>query len=94
MYTKGVWKAEDLGDCYLIMADETTCVARTGKTYYPTEAQEANANLIASAPDMYEALRKTHTLITSIIPNDLVSESAKHTMQKIIVKALSKAEGK
>ncbi len=47
-----------------------------------------------SAPDLYEALKKAHTLITSIIPNDLVSETAKHTMQKLIVKTLAKVDGK
>ena len=60
-YTKGEWKSEALDeiliDEILIMGNETTCVAKIVKTYCP-ECQEANANLIAAAPEMYEALKE------------------------------------
>ena len=56
-YTKGKWEVENMGECSLIMVDDRTCVARTFKTYYPTEAQEANAHLIAASPRLFEWIK-------------------------------------
>ena len=68
-YTQGEWKIETYskGD-FLIMGNASTCVARVVQTYDP-ECQEANAQLIASAPDLYEALKRL-LKETSILDNE------------------------
>lgn len=97
-YTKGEWKVYQTDvkpDRWMVCAGDTgdKGIVKTVLDNSISPAEKlANASLIAQAPELYEALKKAHTLITSIIPNDLVSESAKHTMQKLIVKALAKVE--
>ena len=83
-YTKGKWEVENVGDCSLIMGGNT-CVARTFQTFYPAEEQEANAHLIAAAPDMHEALK-------GVIKSGILSEFPLY--EDGIKQALAKAEEK
>ena len=89
-YTKGEWKVEEVGDCSLIMMDNQTCVARTFKTYYPTEAEEANAHLIAAAPEIYEALKR---LMEALEEHGSVHNDVR-IAYNLTKPALAKAEGK
>jgi len=53
-YTKGKWKVDKQGRDYPNMVIEPT----SGRVIADCYDSEANAHLIASAPDMYEALRE------------------------------------
>ena len=56
-FTKGPWKVEECGCCI-----DTGASCRYMSDYcgqnFPQEELEANANLIASAPEMYAALER------------------------------------
>jgi hypothetical protein len=94
MYTKGEWKQRGL-----IIVDENNIIIADARMHSENQLYGdnhgkpyteicANANLIASAPDMYEALKKTLNQIRNII-------ATKETIALIdeIEKALAKAEG-
>lgn len=90
-YTKGEWKILHVPEAHQpfligIGLDDNHPVATVTKTHFPDEAK-ANAQLIASAPDLYEALK------------DLLADTDKtgYTSVPHIIKAteaLAKAEGK
>ncbi len=54
MHTKGEWTVDNDPDLPLVVVCEGNIICEMGK--YPKE-KEANAYLIAAAPDMLEALR-------------------------------------
>ena len=85
-YTKGEWEANKspMGDW--VISTEDTLICRGARHF--------NANLIAAAPDLYEVGCEALNCINGIIPADLMSKSAKETAQKLLRKALTKAEGK
>ena len=98
-YTKGEWRAYCLGsEGYQVRNSSlagcdlkerlTPIVERMGGSF---ETQKANANLIASAPDLYEACKATDNMVIIkteegyLIPSDALRK---------IKKAIAKAEGK
>jgi hypothetical protein len=78
--TPGPWKARYNGSCWQI-DDEHDAVATTQFCYAP--AGEANARLIASAPELYEALEAMIFAHDTIQPMDFEKARA----------ALAKARG-
>ncbi len=87
-HTKGEWKARSLFDRWHVEYDDfaTICDIWAGG-----EEAKANAQLIAAAPNMYEALKELEYCIMNI--NSI--EGARHRASVINAnKALAKAEGK
>lgn len=84
-HTQGEWKVEMLGKSYKVATDELLIADVHG---FNEVDRQANARLIAAAPDMYEALKL------------LLAESRKHgesledtPIESLAAAALSKAEG-
>jgi len=89
-YTKGEWKILHVPEAHQpfligIGLDDNHPVATVTKTHFPDEAK-ANAQLLASAPDMYEALKE---ILSIIHYNEPLAKA-----NTIIYKAIAKAEGK
>ncbi len=97
-YTKGEWKAEQGRIHFNISIGHLYYDNPIAKVYY----SEANAQLIASAPDLYEACKEAYNLLpTTAKPSDFLVghgnwglNEAEYNVAKIIAKALAKAEGK
>ena len=74
--TKGEWRIESIeGSCSLFIESNSGCLG----TVWSNSKTEANAKLIAAAPDMLEALQK------------IASNSNDHAMIRIAIKAINKA---
>jgi len=88
MFTKGEWKVEE-ADMYGHFITTNQRESALAKVFNPDS--QANANLIAAAPDMYEALEGLEPTLQSM------AETVLHPTMRTIVtnafKALSKAEG-
>jgi len=82
-YTKGEWKAmkSPMGDWIICSPDELIC----------REARHYNANLIAAAPDMYEALIQWLVYLDTTYPKNMIEKKHAYNLME---KALAKAEGK
>ena len=61
---------------------------------YTKGETEANANLIAAAPDMYEALKLTRNNLQTLSDAALHYEKTFNANLEILNQTLSKAEGK
>jgi hypothetical protein len=84
-YTKGEWKVRPCDDnnAEVVFDDPEPCIS----IYTPNDGEApANANLIASAPDLYEALK-------NLIDNGLIVGIDSDHFQECI-DAIEKAEGK
>lgn len=91
-HTPGPWiYAGRLGFGHLI--DPNIAVAYVGETSGRADAGEANANLIAAAPEMLEALTAVKTLMSRTTVSDLSDEDAAQfrAIQWQVNVALSKA---
>jgi len=97
-YTKGEWKAEHIGNegKYVIhTGDLSLPFAYTFPNRYrnpqvPSEEAEANANLIAPAPDLYEALKELMEALEQFgSPSNEI-----RVAYNLAKPALAKAEGK
>ena len=92
-YTKGEWKA------YLVEKPNKWMVCSgkdgiDGIAKMVDSNQEANANLIAAAPDMYEALRLTRDNLQTLSDAAIHYKTTFSTNLEILNQTLSKAEGK
>ncbi len=85
-YTKGDWKVMDKG---VLFYDIGNGEDRTALVPIITANAEANANLIAAAPDMYEALKALRHLLLSPEFSSNIEEA-----NKLITNSLAKAESK
>lgn len=88
-HTPGQWKAELLPKECNIYSKSDGGIARIMHEGKHKEEHEANANLIAAAPDMLEALKRIRTVADVVHPSE--------TQKNIIAwadEAISKAEGK
>ena len=84
MYTKGEWKVADesyTGDLFIKTVDNK----------FVALANKANAQLIASAPDLYRACKRAEQMLQ--YPQALSNEAKNYELEDLR-KALSKAEGK
>ena len=87
-YTKREWKTVKEGNGYWKIYgenDSEVAVAYNAKT---DKVLEANAHLIAAAPDMYEALKEGLKLL------DINLEYNRGKVSELLRQALAKAEGK
>jgi len=89
-YTKGEWKryGRHIHINTNNTSDEIAGVLCPG--WMPREEAQANAHLIAAAPDMYEALKE----ITELAPRAMLKLPYAIQAVEIAEKALAKAEGK
>jgi len=92
-YTKGEWKAEqDAANSIRIFSQDSEQISSVmdydGNDI--TEEMEANAHLIAAAPDMYEALLSA----LGAIATEDSGEGWVKEITGVITKAMAKAEGK
>ncbi len=83
-YTKGEWKVVKTHDAVLVCSGQKQIAYMLGAK----NKQEANVQLIASAPDLYEALR---AIYDDVGGNLTIMPSVRY---KKMVKALAKAENK
>lgn len=83
-HTPGPWKH-----------DETWGLIKYGKTEICAlhSGNEANARLIASAPDLLEALQEAYNAIAWDIPGGNLSDAEQEVLLDAIRAAISKAEG-
>lgn len=89
-FTPGPWRLAALSKSYGIYENDGTRVAEVGGAFgVARERRESDARLIASAPDLYEALR---SLLNDCLKLDDGACNDAILDQAII--ALAKAEGK
>ena len=102
-YTKGEWKAEqDAANSIRIFSQDSEQIASVmdydGNDI--TEEMEANAHLIAAAPEMYEALEHISVILANPLTTrkeatpELRAARARDEAWIISREALAKAEGK
>ena len=89
-HTPGPWKVnwiewKNIGRVYYIEDDVDFCA----ELYITDPNQEANADLIASAPDMLEALEAVRKYVTFRIHLEYEKKTA-----EMVDKAIAKAKGK
>ncbi len=87
MYTKGKWTVHEWGDKFQVVESKVEVIEKpgitmTGQLIIAKEVTLANAQLIASAPRMYKALE------------DALEASHNPVVEKILMEALAKVEGK
>ena len=97
----GPWEVKERDDkrihCFFIEHDGEE-IASTSLTYMNTgavheeEMEEANAHLMAAAPDMYEALRKLKEAY--VAGWNKSNYDKRYEVLTCVAKALAKAEGK
>ena len=85
MYTKGEWKAQEGLWCdelyFIYVKSGDTHIARVDNE--SKEMCEANAQLIAAAPDLYEALKKMLPLVSGYYLQEVINAE----------QAIAKADG-
>ena len=92
-YTKGEWGMyqyeTELGtEVKIYSVDNSEDIAYVGRVGFRQAEIQANANLIAASPDMYEALKEARRNI------DFTGYVQVSTIVNFIDRALAKAEGK
>lgn len=87
-YTKGEWKVVNRPRNTLTVVMGNIPVA----AMYPIEEEKANAQLIASAPKMYEALKETLTAYDKL--GDIQESHLAHAIGYSVRQALAKVEDK
>lgn len=104
-FTPGPWTRINLTICTMRNKDNPNFrIARVFESGIETQASEstfqstANADLISSAPDLYEACKRAfnwlHVIISDFEIKNPENKDALMGLQNFIYKALSKAEGK
>jgi hypothetical protein len=91
LHTPGPWKC-DLVSLKIWANDGNTEIARTSSDVSISE-EEANARLIASAPDLLSALESAYNAIAWDIPGGNLSDKEEETLLDVIREALRKAKG-
>ena len=88
-YSKGDWKVikDDFRRIYIDTPTRSVASIQRQST-----EDEANARLIAAAPDMYEALKELIDHMT--LPQNDIHRPYLADVKRLAIKALAKAEGK
>jgi len=90
-WTPGPWYVGAPDDCYCIAEVGSRAVYPVaGRVYQNADSDEADAHLIAAAPELYEALDELADLMQGVIEGDYRPDS--FTLQ-IARAALAKARG-
>ena len=90
-FTRGEWKSTKVDNGHYLVGCPSGLVA---DVYNNIEGEQANANLIAAAPELYEALREAQEVMREMVDwlhPDCPTSSKEATNH--IGQALSKAEG-
>jgi len=99
-HTQGKWEIKEIeGDCTLILNSNGYCIASLpclsfGKKI-PQEITQANARLIASAPELLEACKMVDIILNNknvTLPKD--KRITKQQAMDLLSQAIAKAEGK
>ena len=97
-YTKGNWKRGSLDDepfarsCLSIYQEDGRRIAEVSREgFMRIEEAEANAHLIAAAPDMYEALKALTFQFAAAVERPYPADTRVYTQAN---EALAKAEGR
>ena len=71
-HTKGPWLVSTIDgeDCLMVGGGDGSEVVADIRTHWPDAQVEANAHLIASAPELLEALRQLHAMHRAFSNND------------------------
>lgn len=96
MYTKGEWKVDTESPLTVLakVGEGYSLICDCSNPWQPKERKEANAHLIAAAPDMYKALKQIQKWLLdggAIKPGQLLNEQFVKA-NNLTVKALSKAD--
>lgn len=92
-YTKGEWKIEGYSRREFTISADDTIIADVLINDDQVEAG-ANAHLIASAPDLYEALKGISEWTDAFDGSHESLETMRNNIKSMVSKALAKAEGK
>ena len=91
-YTEGEWKASHPLDDIAYFGNKEGTIARIQWfAGIPVKEQKANIQLIATTPDMYEALKAIDDYLSAPYPKNM---PLKQIAADKLVSALAKAEGK
>ena len=102
-YTKGEWSAEETGDWVSVgSGSQVVAICRKSSWDLSMKEAKANAQLIASAPDMHKEIKTTIEELTFYLGewasvNELYSPEWTHLIKRRIFhleQALAKAGGK
>ena len=101
-HTKGPWDFSRMGDSVWILADKTyiaEIITEDDEDCYVkgTEEQDANANLIAAAPELLEACRLVLACVNSNNITEQINNEDAEKLSNVLAgayKAINKAEGK
>ncbi len=98
MITKGEWIVHEWGDRFQVVeaqvrVAEKPGITMAGQLIIAKEITKANAQLIAAAPDLYEALKDSLSSLQGVVDNR--GNRPKYMVDRInrVVEALAKAEG-
>ena len=95
MHTKGPWTATSEGDAYDISAwdDETVHIAEVciSASIDPDTENKANARLIASAPELYQACHDALFVLQN--KTYAATQAVEDTLKDILSEAIRKARG-
>ena len=93
-HTPGPWVASPFGDCaYEIVNEVGTAIAEVDGAHEDSARIEANANLIAAAPELLAALRSARSWVAQYA--ELRGhEAASASMLRVIEAAIAKAGGR
>lgn len=92
-YTKGEWKASKSHNftgtlvSYITCGEKNIAQTRLDDREATAEENQANTQLIASAPDLYEACKSVLESINALVPDDTLEGCA-----MVLEQALAKAE--
>lgn len=77
-YVTNEWGAGDICDCYTMSKPSELAVCNGGTSepiHFQHEEADANARLIAAAPDLLEALRDAQKALALIVEPDAIKQS-------------------
>ena len=84
-YTKGDWKLHKISSGGYLISSDTSSVAQV----YDEENPEANARLIAAAPELYEACKE----LEQYLAHRPAKDKQLLAYQATLIKAIAKVEG-
>jgi hypothetical protein len=94
-YTPGPWRAEGWKNVVVNLPTGETIALCPGPKYAPLEVFQANAALIAAAPDLLEALEAAYSVLRNVdsrtLPEPLMVEHV--STLPVIRAAIAKARG-
>lgn len=94
-YVSNGWGAGDICDCYVMSKPSELAVCNgwtSAPIHHQHEEADANARLIAAAPDLLEALRELYATVRGECPS-IFNEYSGGELEMSVIEAIAKAEG-